>query len=281
MDELKDITIPVRIGGHWQAPSYRPRREGAAQQQQGAGGEGPQGGRARPENCWETRPTTRDEGAADQRSRACSNSRLPCLTIKSPPQCGLFAVVKHGVMGRGWVSKMRYYPGSHRNREPGGFMNKRVLITGGGRGIGRRQPAIWRRRVSSVPQLSSGEGVRRGGGGRDPGHPSGRVHRGAGGCRRGGRGGAPVRGDGRAARPRHPPGEQRRQAAAADAGAGDERRAHQPDPDHQCHRLLSLLSRGGAPHDGGAPSSTSLPPLRAWAPREYVDYAAAKGPSTC
>ena len=23
MDELKDITIPVRIGGHWQAPSYR------------------------------------------------------------------------------------------------------------------------------------------------------------------------------------------------------------------------------------------------------------------
>ncbi len=23
VDELKDITIPVRIGGHWQAPSYR------------------------------------------------------------------------------------------------------------------------------------------------------------------------------------------------------------------------------------------------------------------
>ena len=31
----------------------------------------------------------------------------------------------------------------------------------------------------------------------------------------------------------------------------------------------------------GAPSSTSLRPLPGWAPREYVDYAAAKGQSTC
>jgi len=23
VDELKDVTIPVRIGGHWQSPSYR------------------------------------------------------------------------------------------------------------------------------------------------------------------------------------------------------------------------------------------------------------------
>jgi AsmA protein len=35
VDELKDITIPVRIGGHWQAPSYRLDVK-AAQQQQAA-----------------------------------------------------------------------------------------------------------------------------------------------------------------------------------------------------------------------------------------------------
>ena len=80
-------------------------------------------------------------------------------------------------------------------------MNKRVLITGGGRGIRPRRPAIWQAQGYHLcPQLSPGQGQCRGAwwprSWRT--HPVS-PHRGAGGCQRGGRGGAPVRGDGRGA----------------------------------------------------------------------------------
>ena len=89
MDELKDITIPVRIGGHWQAPSYRldvkellsnnKVLEEKARKEAERGLKKLLGDKADNEGV---------KGWRTSCSRACSNSQPPVVVIKSPPRAG-------------------------------------------------------------------------------------------------------------------------------------------------------------------------------------------------
>ena len=59
VDELKDITIPVRIGGHWQAPSYKLDVKALLSNNKVLEGRPARRPSAVSRSCWVTRPTTK------------------------------------------------------------------------------------------------------------------------------------------------------------------------------------------------------------------------------
>ena len=112
MDELKDVTIPVRIGGHWQAPSYRLDVKELLSNNKVLEEKSPQGGRARPQEiAGRQGRRRRGEGVADQLlCGACSNSPPPAVEISRAAPCGSL-LWRQVIMGtRPGQATWEYYP---------------------------------------------------------------------------------------------------------------------------------------------------------------------------